>query len=70
MTDQDQWIIKRMGEARKLHSAVTEAVSTEIEQLLKGQLRERHVPAKELVRIAKKLISDMVPADPEAGAMQ
>ena len=70
MIAEDQWIITRVGKARKLHIAVTEAASVRLEQLLRGQLSERQLSSTEIMKVAMALIADMVPAPPKGEANQ
>jgi len=70
MSNDVQWIIARITESRKAHGSVTEAVAARIEELLNGQLSERQLTPKELTRVARALIADMIPAPPKAEATQ
>jgi hypothetical protein len=66
MSDDVHWITVRVGEAQKLHTSVTEAVSTRVEELLKGQLSKRRLRQTELTTVAMLLIAEMVPSPPKA----
>jgi hypothetical protein len=70
MSKDVNWITARITEARKLHPTVTEAVSTQIEELLRGQLSERELSTAKLSKVAKALIADMVPPSQKTGANQ
>jgi len=56
MSNIEDWISKRVEEAQKTHSSVTDATATRIKQLLRGQLRERQLRSPELTTTAKVLI--------------
>lgn len=70
MSPDDPWIFARVSESRKHHPLVTEAVSTRIDKLLKGQLSEGQLTSPELTSVARDLIADMVPAPPKLEAKQ
>lgn len=70
MSTDDLWITVRITETRKHHPLVIEAVSSRMEEMLKGQLSERQLPRGELTNIATTLIADMVPAPPKTDAKQ
>lgn len=61
MTD-ELWITAKISQSRKPYPSVTEAVSTRLHTLLKGQLSERSLTQAELGTVAKALIDDMTPA--------
>jgi hypothetical protein len=65
MSTDDHWITTRIAEARTLHPSVTEAISSRMAELLKGQLGEQQLPQKDLTGLASALIADMVPAQQE-----
>ena len=64
MSGDDRWIITRISEARERHPLVTEAVSSRMVELLKGQLREQQLSRRALASVAKALIADMAAAPP------
>ena len=68
MSTDDDWITTRITEARTLHPLVTEAVSSRIAELLKGQLSEQQLSHVDLTSVAKALIANMVPAPPKTDA--
>ncbi len=70
MPTDDLWITARITQSHKLYPSVTEAVSTRLQQLLKGQLSERQLTQAELGAVAKALIDDMAPASPKAEPKQ
>ena len=55
----DDWIATRVSRAKEAHSAVTEAVASQMKKLLEGQLSERQLPTTVLADIAKTLIANM-----------
>ena len=65
-TEQD-WIDKRLGEARRAQEpTVTDAVTIRMTDLVKGKLGEMPLTAKELAETAKVLVADMAtPVAPE-----
>jgi hypothetical protein len=70
MSNEVHWISTRITEARNRYPIVTEAVSVRTAELLKEQLTERQLSAKELTSVAKALIADMVPIPAKAEAKQ
>jgi len=67
MAEYSDWIATRVGAARISHAFMTEAALRRLEDLLKGQLSERQLNPKELAKIAKELIADMmIPTKPNA----
>ena len=70
MSTDDHWIATRITEARTHHPSVTEAVTSRMGELLKGQLSEQQLSQKDLNSIATALIADMVPAQPETDMKQ
>ena len=68
MSADDHWITTRIIEARKPHPLVTEAVSSRMAELLKGQLTEQQLSQKDLTSVARALIADMGPAPPKTDA--
>lgn len=67
MSDGD-WIKKRIEKAAGRHLLVTESVSSQLDQLLRGQLAERQLPRADLQSVAKDLLARMVPETPPDGA--
>ncbi len=65
MSTDDDWITTRITKARTRHPSVTEAVSSRMAELLKGQLSEQQLPQMGLTSVARALITDMVPAPPK-----
>lgn len=68
MSTDDYWITTRVNEARTRHRLVPESVSSQVAELLKGQLSEQQLSPKDLTSVAKALIADIVPAQPKADA--
>lgn len=68
MSTDDYWITTRVNEAWTRHPLVTESVSSQMAELLKGQLSEQQLSPSDLTSVAKALIADMVPAQPKADA--
>ena len=68
MSTDDHWITTRVTEARTRHPAVTEAISSRMAELLKGQLRKQQLTPNELTGIAKEFIAGMVPPSPKTDA--
>ena len=68
MSTDDHWITTRITEARTRHPLVTEAVSSRMAELLKGQLSEQQLSQMDLTSVARALIADMVHAPPKADA--
>ena len=68
MSTDDHWITTRIAEARTGHPSVSDAVSSRMAKLLKGQLSEQQLSQKDLTSVATALIADMVPAPPKADA--
>ena len=66
-TEAEDWIDKRIGEARRAQQpTVTDAVAIRITTLLKGKLGDAPLTAKELADTAKALFDDMaLPVAPE-----
>ncbi|WP_332445699.1 hypothetical protein [Dehalococcoides mccartyi] len=68
MSIEADWITTRIDAAKKI-SPVPDAVSTQLTELLKGQLSERQLLAAEASTIAGLLISDIAspnqPSDKE-----
>jgi hypothetical protein len=61
------WITTRVAKARKACPTVTEAVSTRVEELLRGELAERELSGAKLKSIAEALMADTVPQPPKTG---
>lgn len=60
MSTDDHWIRTRITEARTQHPLVTEAVSSQMAEILKGRLSEQQLAQKDLAKLANDLIADMV----------
>ena len=69
MTD-DDWIKPRTAKAKEGRPLITEPVLARTEDLLNGQLSERKLSKGDITRIAKELITDMIPTPPRAEAKQ
>lgn len=68
MCSEEDWIDKRLSEARRVRkAAVTDAVAIRMTRLLKGKLGEAPLTAKELAETAKALIADMATPDVPEG---
>ncbi len=65
MSKDEDWINKRVSEAKKAHAPVTDGAATRMKELLNGQISERQLRATELADIAKALIVDMASPAPE-----
>ncbi len=65
MSTDNHWIRTRITKARTQHPLVTEAVSSQVAEVLEGRLSEQQLAQKELARLAKDLIADMVPEPPK-----
>lgn len=70
MPTDNLWITARITDNRKRHPSVTEAVSTRLQELLKGQLSERQLTQVELGNVAIALIEGMAAASPKAEVKQ
>jgi hypothetical protein len=70
MSNDDHWITTRITEALTHHPSVTEAVTSRMGELLKGQISEQQLSQKDLNSIAAELIAGMVPAQPETDLKQ
>lgn len=70
MPKEVDWITTRIAEARKACPTVTDAASTRIEALLRGEMAERDLSATKRKSIAQALIVDMVPPEPKTGGNQ
>lgn len=68
MLAEDHWITTRITRARTDLPSVTEAVSSQMAELLRGQLSEQQLSHVELANVAKALIASMVPAPPKKDA--
>lgn len=68
MLTDDHWITTRITEARTLHPLVTEAVLSQMAELMNGQLRQKQLSHLDLTGVAKALIANMVPAPPRPDA--
>mgnify|MGYP000431895524 CR=1 FL=1 len=64
MSRAESWVTAVITDAKAVHPLVTGVVSTWMENLLTGELRERQLTKTELTEIAKQLLNDMVPAPP------
>ena len=53
------WIAKRLGEARRAHPRVTDAVTSHIKSLLEGHLSKRSLSRTEIKDTAIALIAKM-----------
>lgn len=61
MTDNDDWIARRVTDATNRHAAVTPGAAAQVRELLKGALSERQQNATELKALAVMLLAQMVP---------
>ena len=61
MTDNDDWIARRVTDATNRHAAVTPGAAAQVRELLKGALSERQQTATELRALAVILLAQMVP---------
>jgi len=66
MAADDSWISIRITEALATCPLVSDAVSSRIADLLKGDLSERQLSKPELTSVAKALIVDMASVSLEA----
>lgn len=66
MSNKPDWIKARIGEARKSHTSVTEAVLDSIATQLRGQLTEKQLSSAELSSLGESLIKDMEDTPPPA----
>lgn len=67
MSTDDHWIRTRITEVRT-RPLVTEAVSSRIAEVLKGQLSGQQLSQGDLTSLAKALIADMDPTPPKTEA--
>ena len=68
MMDDNHWVTTRITEVKKFHPLVTEAVLTNLGQLLMGEASERQLSVGERKSAAAALIADMVPVSSNAEA--
>lgn len=69
MSKNEDWIDKRLSEAKNSQPLVTDGVIERMKSLLKNEIGERPLTPKELADIAKALIADMnASVQPEAEA--
>lgn len=61
MTDENDWITKRVDEAKAKSPQVTEAAATRMQELITDNLSVRSQSANELKIIATDLMNNMVP---------
>ena len=55
----EEWVDKRVSEAKKAHPAVTDGASDRMKELLRAEISEGHLPPTKLAKIASTLIADM-----------
>ena len=68
MVEDEDWVTKRSGEARKGYPSVTDSTVTKIIELLKGKAMDQQLSAAELHQIAKTLLADLpLPAAAKTG---
>lgn len=70
MANDSQWIRTAITGARRHSPDAPDAVWTQVEALLRGKFSERQLPAGELTMIARGLIADMVPPQPDVKGPQ
>ena len=63
----DQWVLPLLNAARTNNPLVADGVFDTLEVLLNGQISERGLNSTNLKTVAKQLIGDMVPKQPELG---
>ncbi len=63
MSNGEDWIDRRVDDAKKVHTVVTDAVTIRIKQLLCGHLGDRQLRSTELASLAKTLLSYMTAVD-------
>lgn len=64
----EDWVSKRINEARSAQPSVTDVAATRIEELIRGKLRDRQLSTAELREVAKKLLANYIKLDsPIAG---
>jgi|GEM_PF-5083923 len=69
MSKKEGWIDKRLSEAKKTQTLVTDGVEKRVKSLLTGKIGEQQLTPKELAETAKVLIAEMnsmVPPEAEA----
>ena len=66
----DPWITTRITEAKTPHPLVTEAISSRMAELLKGQLSQQQLSQMDLTSLATELIAAMVLSPPTVDAKQ
>jgi hypothetical protein len=65
MSNDVHWIAAAISKARRQSAEVPESVWIQIEELLKGKISQRPIPAAELASVAMQLIENMAPPPPE-----
>ncbi len=70
MSSDDHWSTALIAECRSSHSLATDAVSTHLEQMLKGELQEHKFSKNELTNLAQVLIRGMIPTTLDAELKQ
>lgn len=68
MSNDDDWVTKRIAEAQRQYVNINEEVSAIIYQLLNGELAERPFKSKELASISRSLIAAISLTPPKTEA--